>query len=106
MNVLAILGVTCLTFPKKSLAFVPSNLKGAFPPNLKPFKENGIRLMDDSMMERLNGITRSYDSLTERLGDPDVLGDSNLLMKVMSDRSKSEEVVLAFQKVCFYEYIL
>lgn len=103
MNVLAILGVTCLTFPKKSLAFVPSNLKGAFPPNLKPFKENGIRLMDDSMMERLNGITRSYDSLTERLGDPDVLGDSNLLMKVMSDRSKSEEVVLAFQKYCEFK---
>ena len=61
--------------------------------------------MDDAMMERLNGITRSYDALTERLGDPDVIEDSNLLMKVMSDRSKSEEVVLAFQKVKFVDRI-
>lgn len=54
--------------------------------------------MDDAMLNRLNGIKRSYEALTERLGDPDVIGDSNLLMKIMSDRSKSEEVVLAFEE--------
>lgn len=33
-----------------------------------------------------------------RLGDPDVIGDSNLLMKVMSDRSKSEDVVNVYEE--------
>ena len=55
--------------------------------------------MDDAMIERLSGIRRSYQALTERLGDPDVIADSKLLMKVMSDRSKSEAVVTAFDEV-------
>ena len=55
--------------------------------------------LDDKMMERLEGIRRSYNALTERLADPDVIGDTNLLRQVMSDRSKSEEVVLAFEEV-------
>jgi len=50
------------------------------------------------MIERLNGIKRSYNALTERLGDPDVIANSNLLMKIMSDRSKSEEVVEVFDE--------
>lgn len=54
--------------------------------------------MDDAMRNRLDGITRSYQALTERLGDPDVIADSKLLMKVMSDRSKSESVVLAYEE--------
>mmetsp|Transcript_19630 Transcript_19630/g.22742 ORF Transcript_19630/g.22742 Transcript_19630/m.22742 type:complete len:408 (-) Transcript_19630:39-1262(-) len=54
--------------------------------------------IDDSVIERLAGIKRSYQALTERLADPDVLADSNLLMKVMSDRSKSEAVVNAFDE--------
>jgi hypothetical protein len=105
MNFLAILGVALMSFPQVTSAFVPTNFHGAFPLNLKPFKESGIHLMDDAMMNRLSGITRSYDALTERLGDPDVIGDSNLLMKVMTDRSKSEEVVLGFQKVCIHKYV-
>lgn len=55
-------------------------------------------VMDSAMIERLNGIRRSYQALTERLGDPDVIADSKLLMKVMSDRSKSEDVVNAFDE--------
>lgn len=54
--------------------------------------------MDDAMINRLDGIRRSYQALTERLADPDVIADSNLLMKVMSDRSKSEDVVTAFEE--------
>jgi peptide chain release factor 1 len=57
-----------------------------------------LMAMDDAMMERLRGINRSYQALTERLGDPDVLADSKLLMKIMSDRSKSEAVVTAFEE--------
>eukprot|EP00548_Thalassiothrix_antarctica_P007872 CAMPEP_0194137448 /NCGR_PEP_ID=MMETSP0152-20130528/7344_1 /TAXON_ID=1049557 /ORGANISM="Thalassiothrix antarctica, Strain L6-D1" /LENGTH=347 /DNA_ID=CAMNT_0038834471 /DNA_START=221 /DNA_END=1264 /DNA_ORIENTATION=+ len=37
-------------------------------------------------------------ALTERLGDPDVIADSNLLRKIMSDRSKSEEVVTSYEE--------
>lgn len=51
------------------------------------------------MKERLDGIRRSYLALTERLADPDVIGNSNLLMQVMKDRSQSEEVVQAFDEV-------
>jgi len=54
--------------------------------------------MDEPMINRLSGIKRSYTALTERLADPDVLADSNLLMKIMSDRSKSEEVVETFDE--------
>jgi len=52
---------------------------------------------DGSMMSRLENIRRSYMALTERLGDPDVLSDSTLLMKVMKDRSESEEVVTTYE---------
>ena len=56
-------------------------------------------VLDSAMKSRLEGINRSYQALTERLADPDVIGDSNLLMQVMKDRSMSEEVVMAFQEV-------
>lgn len=56
--------------------------------------------LDDAMKTRLDGIRRSYQALTERLGDPDVIGNSNLLRQVMKDRSQSEEVVLAFDEYC------
>jgi len=52
------------------------------------------------MESRLDNIRRSYNALTERLADPDVISDSNLLRKVMSDRSKSEAVVLAYEEYC------
>jgi hypothetical protein len=56
--------------------------------------------LDDSMIGRLDGIRRSFQALTERLGDPDVLGDSKLLKKIMSDRSQSEEVVSVYDEYC------
>ena len=56
--------------------------------------------LDDSMKTRLDGIRRSYQALTERLADPDVIGNSNLLRQVMKDRSKSEEVVLVYEDYC------
>ena len=56
--------------------------------------------LDDAMKTRLEGIRRSYQALTERLGDPDVIANSNLLRQVMKDRSQSEDVVLAFDEYC------
>jgi peptide chain release factor 1 len=58
--------------------------------------------IDDAMISRLENIKRSYDALTERLGDPDVISDSNLLMKIMSDRAQSEDVVNAFIEYAGY----
>lgn len=57
-----------------------------------------LHVIDAQMENRLDGIRRSYLTLTERLGDPDVLGDANLLRKVMSDRSQSEEVVETYDE--------
>lgn len=59
--------------------------------------------IDDSMIGRLDGIRRSYQAMTERLGDPDVLEDSKLLQKVMSERAQSEEVVMAYEEYCGYK---
>ncbi|KAL3773773.1 hypothetical protein ACHAW5_002981 [Stephanodiscus triporus] len=56
--------------------------------------------LDSAMMSRLDGIRRSYRALTERLGDPDVIADSSLLRRVMQDRSRSEDVVVAFDEYC------
>lgn len=56
--------------------------------------------LDEAMQTRLEGIRRSYQALTERLADPDVVSDSNLLRQVMSDRAQSEDVVLAFEEYC------
>jgi protein subunit release factor A len=56
-------------------------------------------MLDVAMEQRLESIRRSHQALTERLGDPDVIADASLLMKVMSDRSKSEDVVHAYEEV-------
>ena len=56
--------------------------------------------LDNSMKSRLDGIRRSYQALTERLGDPDVINDNKLLQKVMSDRSQIEEVVTVYDEYC------
>jgi len=57
-------------------------------------------VLDESMIGRLDGIKRSYNALTERLGDPDVLENSKLLQKVMCDRASSEEVITAYDEYC------
>jgi peptide chain release factor 1 len=54
--------------------------------------------LDEAMSNRLHNIKRSYQALTERLGDPDVLNDSKLLQKIMSDRASSEAVVNAYEE--------
>lgn len=57
-------------------------------------------VLDEQMESRLDGIKRSFQALTERLADPDVIADSNLLRKVMADRSQSEEVVNVYEQYC------
>lgn len=64
---------------------------------VRPITSTLQMALDEAMISRLENIRRSYKALTERLGDPDVIADNNLLRKVMSDRAQSEEVVLAFE---------
>lgn len=59
--------------------------------------------LDDAMKSRLDGIRRSYQALTERLADPDVIANSNLLRQIMKDRSQSMDVVMAFDEYCRLE---
>jgi peptide chain release factor 1 len=55
---------------------------------------------DDAMKSRLDGIRTSYQTLTARLADPDVLADPNLLRQIMSDRSQAEDIVTTFDEYC------
>jgi peptide chain release factor 1 len=55
---------------------------------------------DDVMKARLDGIQSSYETLTSRLGDNDVLTDPNLLKQIMSDRAQSEEIVGIYEEYC------
>ena len=48
----------------------------------------------------MQSIKRSFNALTERLGDPDVLDDPRLLRQIMSERSKSEEIVTVYEQYC------
>ena len=54
--------------------------------------------LDEQMLGRLEGIRNSYDALTERLADPDVIADPDLLRRIMSDRAQSEDVVMAYEE--------
>jgi len=56
--------------------------------------------LPESITARLTNIKRSHATLTERLGDPDVLNDPNLLKKIMSDRSESQDLVDSFDDYC------
>jgi peptide chain release factor 1 len=59
--------------------------------------------LDEAMEGRLDNIRRSFQALTERLGDPDVIEDSNLLRQIMKDRSQSEEVVSVYEEYMEYK---
>mmetsp|Transcript_2713 Transcript_2713/g.3650 ORF Transcript_2713/g.3650 Transcript_2713/m.3650 type:complete len:421 (-) Transcript_2713:93-1355(-) len=85
-------------FHETPVSFLPGRRTNGFVPSSSPSPSVALFMtFDGSMMSRLENIRRSYMALTERLGDPDVLSDSTLLMKVMKDRSESEEVVTTYE---------
>ena len=45
-------------------------------------------------MDQLSSIDRTFNELTERLGDPDVLSNPKLIMDVSKERASVEEVIL------------
>ena len=96
MNLSAPVAGLLLAFPLGANSFVPTTSVASCPSWTNLITSLGA--LDEGMMGRLENIKRSYNALTERLGDPDVLEDSKLLQKVMSDRASSEEVVLAYDE--------
>ena len=92
-----------LLFLTPTLGFIQKSINNyGFPKTTKLNFEK----MDDAMVQRLENISRSFAALTERLGDPDVINDPKLLRQVMSERSKSEEIVGAFDEyqTCIGDY--
>ena len=54
--------------------------------------------MDSFMVTRLDEIRGSFDELTARLADPDVIGDNKLLMRISKQRSSAEETVTTYDE--------
>jgi len=98
MSRFSFVAVLAAVFASSSHAFVVNNKNSLnlMSNNNSKRSNTCISAIDDAMMSRLENIKRSYDALTERLGDPDVLSDSNLLMKIMTDRALSEDVVNSY----------
>jgi peptide chain release factor 1 len=90
-----IAALLCLSFPGVTAFVTNSHVRPSFLPSSTVSLQMA---MDESMESRLQNIQRSYQALTERLADPDVISDSNLLRQVMKDRSQSEEVVLVYEE--------
>jgi peptide chain release factor 1 len=86
---LSVAALLCLSFPGVTAFVRNAHVRPSFSLQMA---------MDASMETRLQNIQRSYQALTERLADPDVLASSNLLRQIMKDRAQSEEVVLVYQQ--------
>lgn len=54
--------------------------------------------MDSFMVTRLDEIRGSFDELTARLADPDVISDNKLLMRISKQRSSAEETVTTYDE--------
>lgn len=94
MNISSVVASVLLAFPLVANSFAPTSSTT----RSTAASVTALGALDEGMMGRLDNIKRSYNALTERLGDPDVLEDSKLLQKVMSDRASAEEVVMAYDE--------
>ena len=52
--------------------------------------------MDSFMVNRLEAFKATFDELTERLADPEVIGNPDLLMSISRERAAAEEVVSVY----------
>ena len=86
-----------LLLPLSTLSFLPPPAFTPSPPTSSSSSSSSLCALDEGLTSRLASITRSFQSLTERLGDPDVLSSPKLLRELMGERRKSEEIVEAFE---------
>ncbi|GKY98251.1 peptide chain release factor 1, mitochondrial [Mayamaea pseudoterrestris] len=94
----ALLSIFCLSATSHCSAFMiqsPSIASRQLYPSPTRLNE-----FDDAMKARLDGIRTSYQTLTARLADPDVLSDPNLLKQIMSDRAQAQDIVSTFDDYC------
>ncbi|KAJ8601036.1 hypothetical protein CTAYLR_007967 [Chrysophaeum taylorii] len=53
--------------------------------------------LDEFMRKQLDEIRRSFDDLTTRLADPDVIRDPRLIQKISQQRARAEETVVTYE---------
>ena len=78
-----------LAFPIGANSFVPTTSVASCPSWTNSITSLGA--LDEGMMGRLENIKRSYNALTERLGDPDVLGRDIGLLFTAHDGADAEK---------------
>ena len=77
--------------------------KFGFGYNIKFLKHNYASIVvrrmaiDDFLVQKLDSIKRSYDALTERLADPDVVNDRVQSLSISRERSSIEKTVLLYE---------
>ena len=54
--------------------------------------------LDSFMLNRLDEIRGTFEELTERLADPDVLSDSAMMMRISKQRSSAEATVTTYEE--------
>lgn len=83
------------------LFFSPSGAFLGLKPSASLRKVNKLEVrmaIDDFVIQKLQLIQNTYDALSERLGDPDVLNDQTLLLSTTQERASIEKAVEAFIK--------
>ncbi len=76
--------------------FVSYHLKNAHRAGSAARGQNLHMVMDDFLMTKLDSIKRTYDGLTERLADPDLLDDRKTMLIVTRERAGMESTVEAY----------
>lgn len=57
-----------------------------------------VRMADDFVLSRLASIKKTFEELTARLEDPEIMSDTSELLRVNKERSKLEETVTAYDE--------
>jgi len=55
-------------------------------------------MIDRFVLDRLKLVTETFQSLTERLEDPELLSDTQEMLRVTKERAKLEETVMAYKQ--------
>ena len=53
-------------------------------------------VLDEFVVEKLKGMSKSFDALTERLADPDLVSNRKEMLRVSRERAGMEPTILAY----------
>jgi hypothetical protein len=83
------------SYPFKSIAVVYSLRKcGPWSPRVAKLP----MVIDAFMLSKLEKIKQSFDALTERLSEPDVMNDSNEFISISKERAKIEDTITPYEE--------